>query len=404
MRRMCYRCQKLEAMCLCARIHTVQNRTKIVILQHAHERAHALGTARIARLGLARLRLEVAHGRWHAGYEHSLALEHPSRCALLFPKPGARDLATLPAADRPDELLVLDGTWNQARRLYRDNPWLHELPHVSLTPQSPSRYRIRREPKPQYISTIEAIVSALRILEPELDGLDGLIDAFDSMIDDQIARSTHQPKVPRTRRVKRARKALLPEPFVTEPGRVVLVHGEAVQRDLRRDPRVPELLQWVALRPSTGAVFDRVAQQVRPPRAGHLETLGLPLDVMEAALDPSAMQDAWADFFEAGDQVVVWNTRVLPLLDRFLMRAGRTDGPAASRVLYAKSICSRLRGRSPGRLEDAVRAAALEPARDTTRARRRLADLEQIWRVLLARQRSSTSGVENPVQAARISS
>lgn len=172
----------------------VHNRTRVTVLQHPRERFHAIGTARLARLGLA----NAVHHIPRAPVTRSLAIEHaPSpRAGLLFPRPDARDLADVPAAERPSELIVLDGTWGQAGKLYRANPWLEGLPHYALSPTAPTRYRIRRAPRAQYISTIEAIVSALRILEPETSGLDDLLAAFDLMIDEQIAYAHRAPRRP----------------------------------------------------------------------------------------------------------------------------------------------------------------------------------------------------------------
>ena len=72
------------------------------------------------------------------------------------------DSQLLPAASAPGELqaeeayrlcltrnvshlLVLDGTWSQARALYRQNPWLTGIPHFQLSPEAPSRYRIYQQ-------------------------------------------------------------------------------------------------------------------------------------------------------------------------------------------------------------------------------------------------------------------
>jgi DTW domain-containing protein YfiP len=109
--------------------------------------------------------------------------------------PSARDLATLPQRDRPAHLVILDGTWSHTHGLYRDNPWLHAVPPFSITPDAPSRYRLRREPKKHFLSTIESIVQALQILEPENPGFGRLIQAFDTMITAQARyhpRRTHE--------------------------------------------------------------------------------------------------------------------------------------------------------------------------------------------------------------------
>jgi DTW domain-containing protein YfiP len=111
--------------------------------------------------------------------------------ALLYPADGARDLAMIPAGARPRHLVLLDGTWFLAKKIYDAHPWLQALPRIGVTPRAPSRYRVRREPRPHCLGTLEAIVEALRILEPETPGLDGLLRSFDAMVDRQMAYTPH---------------------------------------------------------------------------------------------------------------------------------------------------------------------------------------------------------------------
>ncbi|KAL3690049.1 hypothetical protein R1sor_016358 [Riccia sorocarpa] len=124
-----------------------------------------------------------------------------SDVGLLFPSEHALDLGSVDlgrslgdgdsaagyARKPPSQLIVLDGTWSKAKRLFYVNPWLHNLPHHRLPPsKGSSRYGIiRKEPKPGCMSTIESIVMALEILEPETEGLDKLLDVFDYMMEDQ---------------------------------------------------------------------------------------------------------------------------------------------------------------------------------------------------------------------------
>jgi hypothetical protein len=180
-RLVCYQCFKPQVACICASIERVANQTGIIILQHPRERFHAIGTARIARLALAKVRIEPC-APWAAGATIGV---HPPQTALLYPAGGARELAALPAEEQPHHLLILDGTWFHAKKIYDAHPWLHELPHVRLTPSERSGYRIRPEPKPHYVATVEAIVYALRIIEPQTRGLDGLLRSFAAMIDRQ---------------------------------------------------------------------------------------------------------------------------------------------------------------------------------------------------------------------------
>lgn len=169
---------------MCELVRPVDNRTRVAIVQHGAERRHPFGTVRLARVGLRNAEVHVTV-RDDAGRNRCPPRELPG-AALLFLAPEATRLDLLP--EPPRALVVLDGTWSTAGKLRRDNPWLQALPAVALAPAQPGRYRIRRAPRPAVqLSTIEAIVAALLAIEPETPGLAGLIDAFDGMIDRQIA-------------------------------------------------------------------------------------------------------------------------------------------------------------------------------------------------------------------------
>ncbi|KAH7285462.1 hypothetical protein KP509_33G029200 [Ceratopteris richardii] len=117
----------------------------------------------------------------------------PPGVGLLFPSEKAIELSDLPLngenheSQVPSHLLVLDGTWSKAKRIYFENPWLKTIPHFKLSPSSPSLYEgVRKQPKSGYLSTLESIIYALKILEPDIiEGLDNLLEVFNSMLDDQ---------------------------------------------------------------------------------------------------------------------------------------------------------------------------------------------------------------------------
>ncbi|MDJ0838301.1 MAG: tRNA-uridine aminocarboxypropyltransferase [Acidobacteriota bacterium] len=194
-RQMCWRCHKAAVVCICNYIVPVSNRTGIIILQHPEERFHPIGTARIARLSLSRVKLIV---RWAGDLRHlNVPLNLPPGTGLLYPGPTAADLAELPPHRRPDHLVVLDGTWRQAKALFKSEPELAGLPRFAIHPEAPSRYRIRREPEAHCLSTIESINTALHLLEPDNPSLDHLLKPFDAMVQDQLKFPNHLPKTER---------------------------------------------------------------------------------------------------------------------------------------------------------------------------------------------------------------
>lgn len=180
----CYRCLRPQRCCLCARVRPVDNRTPVVVIQHPREQRHPFGTVRLARLGLRRVEVHVASRNAH-GLTRCPPCAPPG-AVLLYPDPHATPIdRVLP---RPAALVVVDGTWSTAHKLVRDNAWLAALPTVALAPARPGRYRIRQAPRPAVqLSTLEAIAMALRALEPDNPTLDGLLAAFDDMVEHQLA-------------------------------------------------------------------------------------------------------------------------------------------------------------------------------------------------------------------------
>ncbi|CAN6287660.1 unnamed protein product [Urochloa humidicola] len=108
----------------------------------------------------------------------------PPKSALLFPCQRAISIDT--SGCQVQHLIVLDGTWAKAQRMYHENPWLQLLPHVKLESDRVSLYsEVRHEPRAGCLSTIESIVVAMRKLGEDSKGFDDLLDVFESMIADQ---------------------------------------------------------------------------------------------------------------------------------------------------------------------------------------------------------------------------
>jgi DTW domain-containing protein len=65
-------------------------------------------------------------------------------------------------------IVILDGNWKQSKSLWWRNPWLKKLPRVLLFPRGPSLYgSLRREPRRNSISTLEAASLVIETLEPK---------------------------------------------------------------------------------------------------------------------------------------------------------------------------------------------------------------------------------------------
>lgn len=156
---------------------------EVVILQHPQEDDVVLGTAPLVAASLDRARVVV--GLSWPSLEAAVGREgvERARWGVLFasklpegtspPKPGTvtvHDRHGRPRDDGAaplDGLVVLDGTWSQAKTLWWRNPWLLKLARVSLVPREPSMYgKLRKEPRREWVSTLEAIADVLPALDP----------------------------------------------------------------------------------------------------------------------------------------------------------------------------------------------------------------------------------------------
>lgn len=191
----------------------IDNRVFLLILQHPREKREALATAALTAGSLARAALAVGLSWANLGQALGRPAD-PRRWAVLYlgsARPKAfgltRDVIALdrhgePEADQPAMLrdlggvVLLDGSWSEAKALWWRNPWLLKLRRLVLDPQQPSHYRrLRREPRREALSTIEAAALLLSRVEgrPEIEM--ALLAALDGMIAE--ARPPAMPATPR---------------------------------------------------------------------------------------------------------------------------------------------------------------------------------------------------------------
>ena len=254
------------SVCYCVALPRIETTTRVVILQHPRERDMPIGTARMASLCLPAAELHVGV-RWDDSAPLARALGDPARPPiLLYPGPGARDILREPPSG-PVTLVVVDGTWSQAKTVVRDNPVLQALPRYAFATPEPSQYRIRREPRAEYVSTIEALMHVLGVLEGEPARFRRLLDPLNAMVDAQLACQARSPRRrQRQPRPPRSPGHRVPDVFTRRFDDLVCVVGEANAWPYRAgvESQPEELVHWVAHRVATGQTFDMIAAPERP--------------------------------------------------------------------------------------------------------------------------------------------
>jgi len=145
--------------CLCAQIPRIETQTRIVIVRHHLEKWRSSNSGRLAHFALANSEL-VDHG----GVGGPAVLPPLDGAWLVFPE-GAPTV--IPPSPPPRQLVFLDATWSQARRMFRKISALRGLPILRLADAPMPSARLRESPGEGRVSTIEAIARALRLIEGE---------------------------------------------------------------------------------------------------------------------------------------------------------------------------------------------------------------------------------------------
>jgi DTW domain-containing protein len=197
----CPHCNKPPPLCICDGITPIDNSIAVLILQHPQEQDRALGTARLTALHLRQAVVKVGLSWPSLSKALGRPVRDPALWAVLYL--GSAKVADLEvrreivAIDRKGEaeddqqailgdiegIVVLDGSWSQAKALWWRNAWMLKCQRVILGPARPSRYgRLRREPRRDGLSTIEATAMLLTALEGRPEIAEILHASFERML------------------------------------------------------------------------------------------------------------------------------------------------------------------------------------------------------------------------------
>lgn len=173
----CPCCFLNKARCICAKIPTLDLKTRLCLVVHAKELKRTTNTGRLAIKALINSEMRI-RGDGTEALDLSALLNSHYQTLLFYPSADAVDLTTefLAKDPRPVQLIVPDGNWRQASKVHYRHHELKDVPRVMIKAPNLATQHLRAENTPEGMATLEAIAQALGIIEgaPVKEALMGL--------------------------------------------------------------------------------------------------------------------------------------------------------------------------------------------------------------------------------------
>ncbi|GKS03437.1 DTW domain-containing protein [Pseudomonas syringae pv. theae] len=180
----CPQCRVIDSYCLCAWRPTVAAESGMCLLMYDTEPMKPTNTGWLIAdvikdtyaFGWSRVEID-AHLR--------ALLEDPQwQPYIVFPGEFVAQERVVAEVAREDGkrplFILLDATWNEARKMFRKSPYLETFPVLSLAPEQISRYRLRRSRRDDHFCTAEVAALCLELAgDVSASGvLDAYLDVF----------------------------------------------------------------------------------------------------------------------------------------------------------------------------------------------------------------------------------
>ncbi|MBQ4839152.1 DTW domain-containing protein [Pseudoalteromonas luteoviolacea] len=155
----CETCLLAEPLCICAGVKQAQCASAVCLLMYHNESFKPSNTGRL----IADIVPDNHAFRWDRTEPDSALialLENPQyQPIIVFPKDNVEPQRVIKKVHREATkkplYIFLDGTWREAKKMFRKSPYLDKFPVLSISPQSMSNYKLRVAPHEHQLGTAE---------------------------------------------------------------------------------------------------------------------------------------------------------------------------------------------------------------------------------------------------------
>jgi len=228
-RTLCKVCVQPEFGCYCPQVKRFDPKIHFVVLIHPLEVKRRIATGRMSHLCLEGSNLIKGQDFTQDPLVNDLIADPQHHSVILYPGLHSKNLSTMNEFEKKTlipsgkklRVFVIDGTWATARKMTRRSENLKTLPRICFSPTTPSNFRVRKQPKPECYSTIEAIHHTIELLGESQNfpvqerSHDHLLSVFNYMVERQLHFIKESQSKPNTYRCEGQAKAFANlEPYV----------------------------------------------------------------------------------------------------------------------------------------------------------------------------------------------
>lgn len=145
---------------------------KIFLLTHERELLRTSNTGVLAQSVATEIVERIIWARNTPNPSLLAAINHENT-VLLYPVDDADDAPI----ESFENIILLDATWQEARKMFNRSPYLKDLPRAKIKPRQPSQYQLRRNQPAGGLCTAECVIEIL-IAKNHLDIAEALDAEF----------------------------------------------------------------------------------------------------------------------------------------------------------------------------------------------------------------------------------
>ncbi len=193
---LCLTCRRRLLTCVCSYLKPFDTDSRFIILMHPMEfKKEKVGTGRFSHLILKNSEIVVDVGFDENRRFKELLEDKDYQTFVLYPGENATNLSKETTSEnfgaKRKQFIVIDGTWPCAKKMMKLTTSLHRLPRVSFTSSRISAFKVKHQPMPGCLSTVESIHQVLLELnrlgiEATVPLHDNLLEVFNRTVEQQI--------------------------------------------------------------------------------------------------------------------------------------------------------------------------------------------------------------------------